>query len=75
MVPLPNKHKVSTNRAQKTDITLRIQNDINCIAWHEERCHRVGLGLNCQPKEWIGFRWAERRNVILGKEYLKTKDR
>lgn len=27
---------------------------------------RVGLGLNWQPKEWIGFRWAERRNDVIG---------
>lgn len=36
----------------------------------EKKHPRVGLELNWQPKEWIGFRWAERRNDVIG---LKKK--
>lgn len=37
MVSLPNKHKVSTNRAQKTNTALGIQKEVNHIAWYEEK--------------------------------------
>lgn len=67
MVLLPNKNMVSTNRAQKTAFPkVRNSKKVPHVAWHEKRYHRVGLGLNWQPKEWIGFRWAERRNDIIG---------
>ena len=35
MVSLPNKHKVNTNRAQKTNIALGIQKEVNHIARYE----------------------------------------
>lgn len=59
---LPNKHKISTNRVQKSDVASGIQKKVNHISCHEKR---VGLGLNWKPKKWIDFKWTERRNDIL----------
>lgn len=35
MLQLPNKNKVSTRKAQKTDFALGIQKEVRCLAWEK----------------------------------------